>query len=69
MEQELINRGWTKQNANLYTHKTLGEMYRHERTGRWMLRQRDKPDRTLGKTGRTLSEAITAALQIEPRLF
>lgn len=66
MELELINLGWRKQHANLYTHETLGEIYRSDSNGRWYHRRRGNPDAFLG---RTLREAITEAKKIEPSLF
>jgi hypothetical protein len=66
MESELIQLGWRKSHANLYTHPTLGEIYRSERNGRWYHRLRGQADALLG---RNLRDAIGKAKLIEGRLF
>lgn len=66
MEIELLNLGWRKSHSQLYTHATLGEIYRSERNGRWYHRLRGAADTLLG---RNLRDAIQAALKIEARLF
>lgn len=66
METQLLELGWKKDNANLYTHESLGEIYRSQNNGRWYHRQRGQADQLLG---RTLKEAIGEAVKIEARLF
>jgi hypothetical protein len=66
MEAELIKAGWEKKDFQLYAHKTLGELFRSDRNGRWYRRRRGRADELMG---RTLKDAITKALAIKPTLF
>lgn len=63
MEQQLINAGWQKVDANEWNHPDGRRLYRDlDRTHRWYLKEKDRPAR---KMGRTFGEAIGKVMEVK----